>query len=338
MNIAVTGYSGTGATAVYNLLKEYNTCSYCQREPYEHIPFYTPNGLFDLEYKLLFCNNLHRSDEAFDSFVREMKRLYENDFGWMGGYNRLVGIDFMNLVYDFINGFNTYTVRGYWSYDCIGQRYKISRIIKDFAKLLLRKEIVSFGKEVVVKDKQLIHICIPTKEEFYSLAKIFVNSYMDLFKQNKNAVFDHLLMPSDMNKIDNYFDDNFRLIIVDRDIRDVYLYTKYIRPKYGSNSKYPSDVNEFGEFWSKLRSLEKKSSNKVMRIYFEDLVFDYDNTISKIEAFTGLHSNEHVKKGSFFDANKAADYVQLYMKSKTWEDETSVLTKYGGYLWQSGKQ
>lgn len=336
MYIAVTGYSGTGATAVYSLLKEYDSCSFVERSQYEHIPFYTPNGLFDLEYKLLYCNNLHRSDEALLSFKKEMKRLYDNDFGWMGGYKNIVGADYLYSVNEFVDSLLKYSVKGFWSYDCVGQKIKVSRVIKDLVKLILGREIVSFGREVIVGGDNTILLSFPSNEEFFLYAREYIYKYMNLFKKRENVLFDHLLMPSDINKIDKYFDEDFRLIIVDRDIRDVYLYSKYIRPKLGSNSKYPSDVDEFGDFWSKLRSLEKGKSLKVLRIYFEDIIFNYEKTITRLETFTGLKANDHVNKGLMFDRQYASEYVQLYKKNEKWNKEVlSLLEKYPDYIFVS---
>ncbi len=106
MNVAVTGYNGSGASAVVSFLMEYDETQLAGRNPYEHILFYTPNGLFDLEYKLLYCNNMLRSDEALNSFALEMERLYKNDYVWMGGYKKICGDDFMLLQKSFIKSYD----------------------------------------------------------------------------------------------------------------------------------------------------------------------------------------------------------------------------------------
>ena len=60
MTITTTGYYSTGSSAVYDLLREYNACTeeINKNNPVEHILLYMPNGLFDLEDKLLIGNSI----------------------------------------------------------------------------------------------------------------------------------------------------------------------------------------------------------------------------------------------------------------------------------------
>ena len=68
MTITTTGYYSTGSSAVYDLLREYSPCAeeVNRGNPVEHIFLYMPDGLFDLEDKLLIGNSIHRSNEAMN--------------------------------------------------------------------------------------------------------------------------------------------------------------------------------------------------------------------------------------------------------------------------------
>ena len=74
--IVPTGYMGSGSSAITDLVVEFK---YCQNEykSYEYVLLHCPNGLFDLEDKLLIGNNAIRSDEAIRSFELQMKKLYD---------------------------------------------------------------------------------------------------------------------------------------------------------------------------------------------------------------------------------------------------------------------
>ena len=60
-------YMGSGSSAVTDLLKEYEGIN-TKNSDFEYVFLYAPDGLFDLEYKLLYNNNAIRSDEAIKNF------------------------------------------------------------------------------------------------------------------------------------------------------------------------------------------------------------------------------------------------------------------------------
>lgn len=328
MNIAVTGYNGSGSSALCAFLCDYYDVQIAGRTVYEHIPFTTPNGLLDLEYKLLYCNNMHRSDEAINSFLSEMKRINDCDFGWTGGYSVLFDDEFIDLCYSFISELKQYTCTGSWSYDLIGTRISIYKFFKDIARFCLRKPISNFGRVVVKRNDGVIDTTFVTEEQFFFSARKFVEGYFSLFKEREedNIIFDHLLMPSDAWKVNKYFGNDFRLIVVDRDVRDLFLYSKYIRPQKGIISKYPMNVNDFADYWVKVRSLERNfSDNRVLRIYYEDLIYKTNETIKRLNDFLSLKEHNSARKETSFDIEKAKHNTRLYNTHDDWKDEILAL-------------
>lgn len=65
-------YMGSGSSAVTDLLREYEGIN-TKNSDFEYVFLHAPDGLFDLEYKLLYNNNVIRSDEAVKSFRKLMK-------------------------------------------------------------------------------------------------------------------------------------------------------------------------------------------------------------------------------------------------------------------------
>ena len=109
MNVVVTGFFGTGSSAVLDLLKEYDNITIVPETgfAYEHSVFFVPGGLFDLCVRLLYGNSPQSSDMAINDFIVAMKRLNDNDFGWFGSYKSLLGEDFMKIVNDFVGRIST---------------------------------------------------------------------------------------------------------------------------------------------------------------------------------------------------------------------------------------
>ena len=109
MKIAVTGYYGTGSSAVIDFLSEFKNVSCAIGNRYEHYPFLGQNAIFDLENRLFDENsNYMIRDYAINEFIKEMKRQYEHNFGWFGSYKKLFGKKFMTSVNKFVNAISTY--------------------------------------------------------------------------------------------------------------------------------------------------------------------------------------------------------------------------------------
>ena len=87
--IVPTGYMGSGSSAITDLVAEFKDCQN-EYKSYEYVLLHCPNGLFDLEDKLLIGNNAIRSDEAIRSFELQMKKLYDKKYWWVGNYKKLL--------------------------------------------------------------------------------------------------------------------------------------------------------------------------------------------------------------------------------------------------------
>ena len=81
-----TGYMGSGSSAVTDLLSEVDGYS-CANGNFEYVFMHCPNGVFDLEDKLLKGNNALRSDEALHTFYSCMNTLYTNIYYWVADFN-----------------------------------------------------------------------------------------------------------------------------------------------------------------------------------------------------------------------------------------------------------
>ena len=96
MKIAVTGYYGTGSSAVIDFLSEFKNVSCAIGNRYEHYPFLGQNAILDLENRLFDENsNYMIRDYAINEFIKEMKRQNDHNFGWFGSYKKLFGDKFI---------------------------------------------------------------------------------------------------------------------------------------------------------------------------------------------------------------------------------------------------
>lgn len=97
--VITTGYMGSGSSAVTDLLSEIKNYK-APNNSFEYVFFHCPNGLLDLEAKLITLNNANRSDEAIRSFYNTMEYLYNTSEKkhWIAGYKDKVSINFMNSL------------------------------------------------------------------------------------------------------------------------------------------------------------------------------------------------------------------------------------------------
>lgn len=330
MRIAVTGYYGTGSSAVIDLLLEYKECSEGILNRYEHLPFYTPNGLFDLEDKLLIGNNLHRSDEALSSFRDAMNRLNQYNFGWFGGYKKRYGNEFADIVDEFLGNIEQFQVQGNWSYNYTKMRMSFLSSVKDIVKIIMRKPLCKdFGEKAVYNKKNIIKSSFITSDDFYKYAREFVQNYFNMISDKSDfLILDHLVLPHNLFRIKNYFGDDFRVIVVDRDVRDVYTLSKYVWPVIGASSPLPTDVNEFLRFWKSMREIEQQvDDDRILRLQLEDLIYKYDETVEKIEKFLGLSTKDHEYIKKRMIPEKSIKNTQSFTMQPEWEKEVEILEK-----------
>ncbi len=333
INVAVTGYYGTGSSAVIDLLREYDNIQVVPDigMDYEHSVFFAPGGLFELCAKLLHGISPQGSDMAINDFVDAMKRLNDNDFGWFGSYEKLFGNKFMMEVNKFVNKIST--VR-----NCTNSNHSKKvrfSIIKAVAQLFIHiftgKKIVKYGRWYV-EDGKKVFFSMPSSEEFYQAAKEFTSGYFRLFQTSStttHVIFDHLIWPQQVDEFTNCFEDNFKVIIVDRDPRDVYISDQYLWsvPPIGySKAHFPSNMIEFIEEWKRTIKATSKSNN-ILKIHFEDLIYNYEETISKIENFIKIDPNKHRYKKQFFCPENSIENTQVFCLKEEWKSIASQIAK-----------
>lgn len=145
--IVPCGYMGSGSSAITDLMKEIKNYK-APNNDFEYVFLHCPNGVFDLEDKLLNGNNAIRSDEAIHSFIATMRLLFDKKNYWVGMYKSKVSVDFMKYCYDFIEKLNVYKYNNtYWYYQQIPDlRMSIQNYFRRMiAKLRFLQGAIKYG-------------------------------------------------------------------------------------------------------------------------------------------------------------------------------------------------
>jgi len=332
MNVAVTGFIGSGSSAVIDLLKEFDVCEcVLERDDYEHIPFYSQGGLFELGAILLNLHSPHNSDMAINRFLECAHRLNDNDFGWFGSYKKYFSDKYMTAVDEFVDSISN-TVDGKTFEHVIKTKFSLFKVLLQVGALIVFKRPVQKWGRVYVHDKKPVYYAMPTEDEFYAAARKLINDYFDMCASptKRVTVYNHLIWPQHTDLVDNYFGDNFKTIIVMRDARDQFTLNKHYRykPPLGKSGKplFPTEPNKFIDFWKRVNRYDKMTSNKkILHVQFEDLVYNYEQTVSEIMNFVGLKEEQHVTKRKFFDPDKSLKNTQTYSVNEKWIKEALTI-------------
>jgi len=321
--IIPTGYMGSGSSAVTDLIAEFKNCKN-DFKSYEYVFLHCPDGLFDLEDKLLTGNNAIRSDEAIRSFEKQMKKLYNKKFWWVGNYQKIIGPNFIKLVDNYINNITQFNYKGFW--------YTHEEVnFKMFIKLLIRKPLkIIFKnkfKKPILKYNDGMKISFIEPKQFYKYSREFINNIIcEISDNSENIILDQFLLPFNLFRLDKYFDNNTRVIVVQRDPRDVYILNKYIWPQKNFEIPVPTDVHEFCKYYKAMRESEKEcNSSKVLRINFEDLIYNYDQTLQLIMNHLDFTENMHINKKKRFDPNLSIKNTQLFNNHDKYGEEIQII-------------
>lgn len=326
--IIPTGYMGSGSSAMTDLVAEMEGYE-AEQGRYEYVFLHCPNGVFDLEDKLLIGNNAIRSDEALHSFYFTMKELFEKKYWWVGHYNETISKDFMKITEEYIEDLIQYRPEFYWY-------YQENTNVRMFFQLVMRRLIkyISLGK--IKGKKPLLYpemwVTYVEEEEFYKKTKKYIYKLLDeLGIDDKNIILDQLLLPFNLHRIQNYFEDNVEVFVVEKDPRDVFIINKYIYPSQNEQVPYPTDVHQFCECYKRLRSMEKpvRDEKHIHRIHFEDLIYKYEESVEMVQNILGQGTDgqvpKHIKKKALFNPDKSIENTQLFNGSDRFRSEVMII-------------
>lgn len=316
--IAITGYFGTGSSAVMDLLAEVEGVSCALGIRYEHTNLNCAGGIFDLEARLFHENSDYYSrDIAINDFYNEMYKQYRYNFGWYGSYKKLLGEKYMESVNAFIDAISVTGEKKCLAHT-VKRRFSLMKAsLQIAAKVFLRRKHGALGCKYVY-DNAPQRFLTASHEEFMCHARKFINEYFAMCQKGEDdMIYDHLLFPEQSGVVERYFDDDFRLIVVDRDPRDIYISDKYFwgTAKFGYQMlPMPRDIDGFCDYWQAMheRAYKQRGQKNILFVQFEDLIYKYDETVKKIFDFCGIESERHTRKKQVFDPDKSINNTQVF--------------------------
>lgn len=152
-----------------------------------------------------------------------------------------------------------------------------------------------------------------TRREMDNLLKKTFTGILNLYAErcapsSSLIVGDQMLSGYDVESVSPYF-TNLKQIVVYRDIRDHYLWMiKAVNPMILKVLNVESFIG-----WVKaLKIGQPDSTESQLCLRFEDLLYDYDATVSRIERFLGIDPAWHVRPRQYLIPELSRRNCQLY--------------------------
>ncbi|SFU86626.1 sulfotransferase [Xenorhabdus koppenhoeferi] len=322
--ITCTGYGGTGSSVVSDLLKEFsNICSFGD---FEFRFLQDPHGIRDLDYGIVQNNNRLTTSYHINNYIKYIRYLSKSS---VYPYERFFNKRFKEITDEYIKNIIDVEWNGFWHQDIIDDNpiKKLAYYLERFyqKKILGMKE---GGAEIYSKIfNKKMYYSYP-REIFYTETRNYLRKLINSsnYDSKEYVVFDQLIPPNDTDHYLKYFDD-LRVIIIDRDPRDLYLLNKC---QWNEKWIPTEDVNKYIRWFKSLREhqkFEKEDKQKVIRLSFESFIYNYAETIQKIINFCGVENKNHIYKYKFFDPKISIKNTNLKIKYPNFEKEINIIER-----------
>lgn len=314
--ISVGGYGYSGGSLVKDLLREFSECTVFDPE-FRLIK--DPYGLMHLENNLVhnWSGSLD-SHVAIKDFLWLAEKLYVKNAKYERGmnYKEEINSNLLNISKDYIKKLTQYECDGTW-YILEYKIHTLERILDKYRRKYLKKK-------PRIPKKQNIYYSKPSKEEFTVATKEYLKKIFNesnVLKKTGRAVIHNAISFYNPKQGFEYF-DNIKMVLVDRDPRDIYvdLLSKKDPAFIGSIAKH--GVNEFIEDFKNRRSRQPEyiKDKRILILRFEELILDYDNKLDEIMNFLKLPVSEHINKKRDFNPEISKKNLGLW-KNYPYQDE-----------------
>lgn len=326
--ITCSGFGGTGSSMVTDLMAEFRSVKGCG--DFEWTLAFDIDGISDLQHYIVDDFEKIKTTEGIYRFRRHSKIVAK-------GYSRMFGTDVKGILDEYVDSLIDVSWMGsnnlqYYRYNLIGRKLY-------YLYCKARFEITKFfssnnGYERAWNKPKVLLELSSQRGKFFELTQRMYARLLDtLDKDNKYEFlcFDQLVPSFNFKRYSRYF-PNLKIICVDRDPRDLYL----LNELYWHEDWIPSDDLDTFVKWFKLLRKDLKAAaaecDNVMLVKFEDAIYNYEETVSKICDFVGLKQSDHINKKSIFNPDYSIRNTKLWEKDSSHAKEIEIIERELSYF------
>jgi len=232
-------------------------------------------------------------------------------------YKQEFGVNIEKISLDYVEALTDYKYSGYWwylEYDASDLRFLLNKILR-------RANIYNNQKHTKMR------LTIKDEKEFIDITRQYIDRIFKDYVDNKvtsHIVLDQAIPANHPYWGSRYF-DNCRILVVDRDPRDVYIDLINEKSLVGYDVAVNHDVNLFINWFKKVRKQDIKQAD-YKRIQFEKLILDYDNTVREIYEYCNIDPSAHINKKKNLIPERSAKNIGMW-KNYKYQNEISLIEK-----------
>ena len=323
MIVSTCSFGSSGSSVVADYLAECDDAFVFDRFEFNFIT--EPDGIEDLEYHLVMRNS--RTGSSIYAIQRFRKLVRKHSLGW-SKLTKTSQERIMELTEEYISGLTQVKYKGFSPK--IDKKH--SDLIEHYlGNAIIRQRLVyGLEKKGIIKENfdfyplDYVEISIKPKN-FYELTKKYLRTLLEEMGfdfSKKIVLLDQAFSGNDPAKSFSFFDD-VCAIVVDRDPRDMYIFAKKVLLSKGRFM--PTDsVENFIAYYRALRDGQpyKEPNPRILKLQFEELVYNYDESVGKIDAFLGIE-NKNRKK--YFIPEMSAANTNLIRKYPEFADDVKKI-------------
>ena len=321
VTISCASYFGSGSSAVTDYLSEFKDVKSLTN--YEFRFAHDPDGLSELEYNLVENFNRHNSGHALKRY-KKLVDYYGNHL-LVKRYEPFFNNKWKSLSYEYIDSLVDFSFAGRWQYDF----YDRGPFYEFWAKFVDRVLHKTIWKNEPDKNcffgKSITYASHPTEKKFIECTQEYTSKLLNEAnkERSKFLMVDQIVPSSNIDRHLRYF-ENLKVVVVDRDPRDIYLLSKYV----WKDEVVPKDIDLFCQWYEYTRSTQENENwdneNKLL-VQFEDLVYKYDETTEKIRKWVGLDEINHINKKEIFNPEVSKKNTRYWISHSECIDEAKYI-------------
>ena len=145
--------------------------------------------------------------------------------------------------------------------------------------------------------------------DFYDKTQKYIEKvFSPLYNESKKYILaDSLYSATAATPAELRYYKNSKALIANRDPRDLYVMNKEI---YGEWYMPTWNVDTWISYYKHRRQCIKpqkeQNQDTILHLQFEELIYEYEDSLSKIKQFLHLNDSDHTKKGQIFIPKKPA--------------------------------
>lgn len=324
MIVGVCGLGYTGSGAVMDLMKEFRGIQIQDGDEFGIL--YRPDGLEDLAYHVLNKRSRYMS---CDAAIYRFRELIRRSFGQRTSLGNGISSTVLRLTDEYIEDICQVTWSGTWGFDAANHSRAYNSFKGHIAMPLAKKIESKYNIDCYPYRKMYLSVA---PELFIERTRKYVSDLiLTMGYSDRGILVMNQLFSGDCPECGFQFINNPKAIVVDKDPRDLYFLGKFeVRDQ--CTWMPTNDVNSFIKYYRTIRKGIKDNDN-VLRIRFEDLIYEYEITLSKIMAFIGVKREDHIHPKKYFNPDVSKNNTQLFIKYSDYkEDINKIETELSDWL------